>query len=126
MRRAAVAPPDEARYNRARCAAIRRTVSSGMIGMIQLYASGLQHLQGRSRLKVLVSGGAGFIGSHLCARLLREEHQVLCVDNLLTGSERNIEALRQHPQFTYLKHDVTLPLDAEVDAIFHLASPASP
>ncbi len=79
-------------------------------------------------MKVLVSGGAGFIGSHLCARLLRDGHDVLCVDNLLTGSERNIEALRGNPRFTYLKHDVTLPLAAEVeaDAIFHLASPASP
>jgi nucleoside-diphosphate-sugar epimerase len=77
-------------------------------------------------LKVLVTGGAGFIGSHLCARLLRDGHQVVCVDNLLTGSERNIEALRENPQFTFLQHDVTQPLDAEADAIFHLASPASP
>jgi nucleoside-diphosphate-sugar epimerase len=77
-------------------------------------------------LKVLVTGGAGFIGSHLCARLLREGHQVLCADNLLTGSERNIEALRGDPQFTFLNHDVTQQLDVEADAIFHLASPASP
>jgi nucleoside-diphosphate-sugar epimerase len=77
-------------------------------------------------LKVLVSGGAGFIGSHLCERLLREGHHVLCVDNLLTGAERNIAPLRANSRFEFLLHDVTQPLDVSVDAIFHLASPASP
>jgi nucleoside-diphosphate-sugar epimerase len=77
-------------------------------------------------LKALVTGGAGFIGSHLCARLLRDGHDVISVDNLLTGRERNIEPLRDNPRFTFLRHDVTEPLDAAVDAIFHLASPASP
>jgi nucleoside-diphosphate-sugar epimerase len=77
-------------------------------------------------LKTLVTGGAGFIGSHLCARLLHEGHSVLCVDNLLTGSTLNIESLRNNPRFTFLQHDVTIPFHFEADAIFHLASPASP
>ena len=77
-------------------------------------------------MKVLVAGGAGFVGSHLCARLLDEGHDVLCVDNLVTGSERNIAALVDHPQFEYLRQDITEPFTASADAIFHLASPASP
>jgi len=77
-------------------------------------------------LKIVVTGGAGFIGSHLCARLLAEGHSVLCVDNLLTGSKQNIAALRNHPQFTFLYQDVTQPFTFEANAIFHLASPASP
>jgi nucleoside-diphosphate-sugar epimerase len=77
-------------------------------------------------LKILVTGGAGFIGSHLCARLVDEGHHVVCVDNLMTGSTHNIEFLCHSPRFTFLQHDVTLPLACEADAIFHLASPASP
>jgi nucleoside-diphosphate-sugar epimerase len=77
-------------------------------------------------LKIIVTGGAGFIGSHLCARLLHEGHQVVCVDNLITGSMQNIESLRNSPLFTFLQHDVTQPFSCEADAIFHLASPASP
>lgn len=77
-------------------------------------------------MNVLVAGGAGFIGSHLCARLLDEGHSVLCVDNLITGSPRNIEALLDKPRFTFLLHDVVEPLAFEADAVFHLASPASP
>ncbi len=77
-------------------------------------------------LKIVVTGGAGFIGSHLCARLLEEGHSVLCVDNMLTGSEQNIAPLRNHPQFTLVLHDVTQPFSFEAEAIFHLASPASP
>jgi nucleoside-diphosphate-sugar epimerase len=77
-------------------------------------------------LKVVVTGGAGFIGSHLCARLLDEGHSVLCIDNFITGSERNIEPLRPHPHFAFIQQDVTKPFDFEADAIFHLASPASP
>jgi len=77
-------------------------------------------------LKVVVTGGAGFIGSHLCARLLEEGHEVLCVDNLLTGSLQNIAPLRSHPSFTFIEHDVTRPFEFEAEAIFHLASPASP
>jgi len=77
-------------------------------------------------LKIVVTGGAGFIGSHLCTRLLNEEHSVLCVDNFITGSERNIAPLHNHPRFSFACHDVTKPFDFEADAIFHLASPASP
>ena len=77
-------------------------------------------------MKIVVTGGAGFIGSHLCTRLLKERHTVLCVDNLLTGSLANMAALRNHSQFTYVQHDITQPFPFEADAIFHLASPASP
>lgn len=79
-------------------------------------------------MKVVVAGGAGLIGSHLCARLLQEDHVVWCVDNLLTGSERNIESLTSNANFHFIQHDVTLPLElgTKVDAIFQLASPASP
>lgn len=77
-------------------------------------------------MDVLVSGGAGFVGSHLCMRLVREGHRVHCVDNLVTGAERNIIPLRADPNFNFMLHDVIEPLDLNVDAIFHLASPASP
>jgi nucleoside-diphosphate-sugar epimerase len=77
-------------------------------------------------LKILVTGGAGFIGSHLCARLLEEGHDVYCVDNLLTGSERNIKPLRNHPRFSFQQQDVTKPFQFEAGAIYHMASPASP
>jgi nucleoside-diphosphate-sugar epimerase len=77
-------------------------------------------------LKIVVTGGAGFIGSHLCARLIDEGHTVLCVDNLLTGSTKNIASLHNHPHFTFVQHDVTQEFPFEADAIFHLASPASP
>jgi len=77
-------------------------------------------------LKIIVTGGAGFIGSNLCKRLLDAGHSVLCVDNLITGSTRNIDSLQSHPHFEFLEHDVTKPFEFEADAIFHLASPASP
>jgi len=77
-------------------------------------------------LKIVVTGGAGFIGSHLCTRLLDEGHSVLCVDNFVTGAERNIAALLHQPHFSFVQQDVTKPFDFEAEAIFHLASPASP
>lgn len=77
-------------------------------------------------MKTVVTGGAGFIGSHLCTRLLDEGHTVLCVDNLLTGSIHNITPLLHNTRFTFLQHDVTQPFRCEAEAIFHLASPASP
>ncbi len=77
-------------------------------------------------MKIVVTGGAGFIGSHLCARLLKDGHSVLCLDNLLTGSEQNLDSLRNNPRFTFVQHDVTQPFSFEAEAIFHLASPASP
>ncbi|MEP6898655.1 MAG: UDP-glucuronic acid decarboxylase family protein [Rhodanobacter sp.] len=76
--------------------------------------------------RILVTGGAGFLGSHLCDRLLRDGHDVLCVDNFYTGSKRNVAHLLNLPQFELLRHDVTFPLHVEVDRIFNLACPASP
>ncbi len=76
--------------------------------------------------RVLVTGGAGFLGSHLCDRLLRDGHDVLCVDNFFTGSKSNVAHLRSHPSFELLRHDVTFPLYVEVDRIYNLACPASP
>lgn len=79
-----------------------------------------------SRKRVLVTGGAGFLGSHLCDRLIAAGHDVLCVDNLFTGSRRNIAHLLQEPGFEFMRHDVTFPLFVEVDEIYNLACPASP
>lgn len=76
--------------------------------------------------KILVSGGAGFIGSHLCRRLLDDGHEVLCVDNLFTGNKSNIIELLDNKRFDFMRHDVTFPLYAEVDEIYNLACPASP
>ena len=76
--------------------------------------------------KILVTGGAGFLGSHLCDRLIERGHDVLCVDNYFTGSKANIKHLLDHPHFELMRHDVTFPLYVEVDRIFNLACPASP
>lgn len=76
--------------------------------------------------RVLVTGGAGFLGSHLCARLLRDGHEVLCVDNFFTGDKRNVLPLLPNPRFELLRHDITFPLYVEVDQIYNLACPASP
>jgi UDP-glucuronate decarboxylase len=76
--------------------------------------------------RILVTGGAGFLGSHLCERLLREGHEVLCIDNYFTGRRANIAHLFAHPRFEVLRHDVTFPLYVEVDEIYNLACPASP
>ena len=75
---------------------------------------------------VLVTGGAGFLGSHLCERLIADGHEVLCVDNYFTGNRHNLAALREHPNFELMRHDVTFPLYVEVDQIYNLACPASP
>ena len=77
-------------------------------------------------MRILVTGGAGFLGSHLCDRLLSDGHEVLAVDNLYTGSKLNIAHNLQNPNFEFLRHDVTFPLFVEVDAIYNLACPASP
>jgi len=77
-------------------------------------------------MRILVTGGAGFLGSHLCERLLAEENEVLCLDNFFTGRKVNIQRLAQNPAFEILRHDVTLPILLEVDRIYHLACPASP
>ncbi len=76
--------------------------------------------------RVVVTGGAGFLGSHLCERLLREGNDVLCVDNFYTGTKRNVSGLVGNPYFELLRHDITFPLYVEVDQIFNLACPASP
>ncbi len=76
--------------------------------------------------RILVTGGSGFLGSHLCERLLADGGQVLCVDNFFTGSRRNIEHLLDHTRFELMRHDVTFPLFVEVDQIYNLACPASP
>jgi len=79
-----------------------------------------------SRKRILVTGGAGFLGSHLIDRLLESGHEILCVDNLFTGTKRNIAHLHAEPRFEFIRHDVTFPLFVEVDEIYNLACPASP
>jgi UDP-glucuronate decarboxylase len=79
-----------------------------------------------SECRILVTGGAGFLGSHLCEKLLNLGHEVLCVDNFFTGSRRNIEYLLDNKRFELMRHDVTFPLYVEVDEIYNLACPASP
>ncbi len=78
------------------------------------------------RKRILVTGGAGFLGSHLCERLLADGHDVLCLDNFFTGTKENIAALLDNPYFELMRHDVTFPLYVEVDEIYNLACPASP
>jgi len=76
--------------------------------------------------RVLVTGGAGFLGSHLCANLLEQGNEVICLDNLFTGTKRNIYPLLNKPNFEFMRHDITFPLYLEVDEIYNLACPASP
>ena len=76
--------------------------------------------------QVLVTGGAGFLGSHLCERLIGAGHTVVCVDNFYTGSRANVAHLLNHPRFELIRHDVTFPLYVEVDEIYNLACAASP
>ena len=76
--------------------------------------------------RILVTGGAGFLGSHLCERLLAQGHEVICADNYFTGSKANIAHLLDHPYFELMRHDVTFPLYVEVDEIYNMACPASP
>ena len=76
--------------------------------------------------RILVTGGAGFLGSHLCDRLIQQDNEVLCVDNFFSSTRRNVEHLIGHPRFELLRHDVTFPLYVEVDEIYNLACPASP
>ena len=83
-------------------------------------------MRNSSRPRVLVTGGAGFLGSHLCERLLEGGSDVLCVDNFYTGSRDNVAHLLEHPRFELMRHDITFPLYVEVDEIYNLACPASP
>ena len=77
-------------------------------------------------MRILVTGGAGFLGSHLCEVLVKADHEVLCLDNFFTGSKRNIYHLLDFKNFEILRHDIINPIDVEVDQIFNLACPASP
>lgn len=87
----------------------------------------LRTLQKTYMKNILVSGGAGFIGSHLCTRLINEGHHVICLDNLFTGAEANIEHLKDNPLFEFVHHDVEFPYHTEtLDEIYNLACPASP
>jgi UDP-glucuronate decarboxylase len=83
-------------------------------------------MKNHERKRILVTGGAGFLGSHLCERLLSDGHDVLCVDNLFTGSKENVTHLLRNSLFEFLRHDITFPLYVEVDEIYNLACPASP
>jgi UDP-glucuronate decarboxylase len=76
--------------------------------------------------RILITGGAGFLGSHLCERLLDQENEIICVDNLFTGRKQNIAHLMGNPNFEFIRHDITQPLSVEVDQIYNLACPASP
>jgi UDP-glucuronate decarboxylase len=76
--------------------------------------------------RVLITGGAGFLGSHLCKRLLRNGHEILCVDNFFTGRRSNITEFLSNPMFEVMRHDVCFPLYVEVEEIYNLACPASP
>jgi len=77
-------------------------------------------------MRILVTGGAGFLGSHLCEKLLKQNHEVICVDNFYTGTRDNIKHLLSYPNFEVIRHDVTFPLFLEIEGIFNLACPASP
>lgn len=83
-------------------------------------------MKDKNKLRILVTGGAGFLGSHVCEYLLEEGHEVLCVDNFYTGTKDNILHLLKNPYFEVIRHDITFPLYTEVDEIFNLACPASP
>jgi UDP-glucuronate decarboxylase len=80
----------------------------------------------RERKSILVTGGAGFLGSHLCDKLLKAGHEVVCVDNYFTGTKRNIAHLHSQDRFEFIRHDITFPLYIEVDEIYNLACPAAP
>lgn len=79
-----------------------------------------------STKRILITGGAGFLGSHLCEKLLAQDHEIICVDNCFTGTKSNIYHLIDNPKFEFLRHDITFPLYLEVDEIYNLACPASP
>lgn len=91
-------------------------------GLLYLYILNLEKM----KKKILVTGGAGFLGSHLCERLLKEGHEVACLDNYFTGQKQNVVHLLENPYFELIRHDVTMPFFIEVDEIYNLACPASP
>jgi UDP-glucuronate decarboxylase len=87
---------------------------------------GDRHVAGNSKRRILVTGGAGFLGSHLCDRLMADGHAVICLDNYVTGRAENVAHLLANPDFSVVEHDVVHPIDLEVDEIYNLACPASP
>lgn len=91
-----------------------------------IHAAAGQDARLKRRNRILVAGGAGFLGSHLCERLLEEDNEVICVDNYYTGSRANVAAALPNPRFEAIRHDITFPLYVEVDQIYNLACPASP
>ena len=95
---------------------------AGFIPASYTFFGGIMHL----RKRILVTGGSGFLGSHLCERLLNEGHEVLCVDNFFSSARANVEAFMDNRRFELIRHDVTFPLYVEVDEIYNLACPASP
>ena len=103
-------------------------VAGDRAGVMPRARTGARERRGRicMRKRVLVTGGAGFLGSHLCARLLNEENDVLCADNYFTGTRSNVQPLLNNPAFELIRHDITFPLYVEVDEIYNLACPASP
>src|SRR5689334_11839696 len=112
-------------WSRPRVGVIRRRATSSRRAGIRALACARRWAVFSAR-RVLVTGGAGFIGSHLCDRLLESNHEVLCVDNFYSSTRANVAHLLGHPRFELIRHDVTFPLYVEVDEIFHLACPASP
>ena len=108
---------------------IHPALCRGLVNELTLKVKGISlkdKNSNKNSIRVLVTGGAGFIGSHLCDYLVREGHDVVCVDNLFSGSKDNIRHLLGNPYFEFVRHDVIQPFFAEVDQIFHLACPASP
>src|SRR3989304_6831918 len=96
------------------------------VALVQKYGNMVALIHKRSEMRILVTGGAGFLGSHLCERLLAEGHEVLCLDNFFTGRKLNVRKLLQNPEVELLRHDIIHPIFLEVDRIYHLACPASP
>ncbi len=94
--------------------------------VVVLFYFGGERMRSTQTKRILVTGGAGFLGSHLCALLLDQGHEIICADNLYTGTKENIIPLLGNPRFEFLRHDVTFPLYVEVDEIYNLACPASP
>ena len=104
----------------------RFTLACGSFCLFGHFSFGAPLRSNSTAKTILVTGGAGFLGSHLCDRLVRDGHDVVCADNFFTGTKRNVAHLLGHPRFELLRHDVTFPLYIEVDEIYNLACPASP
>ncbi len=102
---------------------INKNIASHKLGTIY---PPIKEILGRDRKRILITGGAGFVGSHLVDRLMEQGHNVIVVDNMFTGRRRNVEHWIGHPNFKLIEHDVVEPIMLEVDQIYHLASPASP